>query len=242
MARKSRKLSKTEQLRKNIKATIRRREAQGWEFDPMDLITVENGNYQQLKSLQRDNYRKLYEHAQVMNPETGEVITGRQAQIRGRWKGGMWQDQMPEPEPVPEPEEPEESSYDWDDYDFDEEEDTGYDEGLEWGNLVWENIKNMYGAPGVKDVLLTQVEQLIQDLMDKLGERVILKRMGDNAPRLMRLVQLYVMYFDVDTGKTNPRMGDPMILQEIRQLLDPNVSLEDLESYSDMEEEWEDLE
>ena len=242
MARKSRKLSKTEQLRKNIKATIRRREAQGWEFDPMDLVTVENGNYQQLKALQRDNYRKLYEHAQVINYETGEVITGRQAQIRGRWKGGMWQDQMPEPEEPedggsgegPDYEEPEEPDYDWDDF--------GYDESLEWGNLVWENIKNMYGAPGVKDVLLTQVEQLIQDLIDKIGERVILKRMGDNAPRLMRLVQLYVMYFDVDTGKSNPRMGDPMILQEIRQLLDPNVSLEDLESYSDMEEDWEDLE
>ena len=242
MAGKSRKLSKTEQLRKNIKATIRRREAQGWQFDPMDLVTVENGNYQQLKSLQRDNYRKLYERAQVINYETGEVITGRQAQIRGRWKGGMWQDQIPEPEEPedvgsgegPDYEEPEEPDYDWDDF--------GYDESLEWVNLVWENIKNMYGAPGVKDVLLTQVEQLIQDLMDKLGERVILKRMGDNAPRLMRLVQLYVMYFDVDTGKTNPHIGDPMILQEIRQLLDPNVSLEDLESYSDMEEEWEDLE
>lgn len=233
MARKSRKLSKTEQLRKNIKATIRRREAQGWQFDPMDLVTVENGNYQQLKSLQRDNYRKLYEHAQVINYETGEVITGRQAQIRGRWKGGMWQDRMPEPE---------EHGYDRDDFDYDEEEDTSYDESLYWGNLVWENIKNMYGAPGVKDVLLTQVEQLIQDLMDKLGERVILKRMGENAPRLMRLVQLYVMYFDVDTGKSNPRIGDPMILQEIRQLLDPNVSIEDLEAYSDMEEEWEDLE
>ena len=31
-------------------------------------------------------------------------------------------------------------------------------------------------------------------------------------------------------------------LDQIRQLLDPNVSLEDLEAYSDMEEEWEDIE
>lgn len=235
MAKKRKGLSKTERLRKNIKATIRRREAQGWQFDPLDLATVESGNYQQLKSLQRDNYRKLYEHATVTNPENGQTITGRQAQIRGRWKGGMWQEQMPEPEPIEEPEEP---TDEWDDVG----DDSVYDEDLDWGNIVWNNIRSMYGVRGVKDELLTEVENMIQDLMNRLGERIILKRLGENASRVNRLVQLYVMYFDPLTSRHNGRQGDPMLLQELRQLLDPNVSLEDLEVYSDMEEVWEDIE
>ena len=240
MAKKRKGLSKTEQLRKNIKATIRRREAQGWQFDPLDLATVESGNYQQLKSLQRDNYRKLYEHATVTNPENGQTITGRQAQIRGRWKGGMWQDQLPEPEPVLEPEEPE-SGYDWTEDWEPEDEDTGYDESLEWGNLVWNNIKEMYGAPGVSDALLHEVENLIQNLMNQLGERIIFKRMGDNGGRIMRLVQLYVMYYDPEKKEHN-RQGDPTLLQEIAQILNPDITLEEMIIYSDEMEDWEDLE
>lgn len=238
MAKKRKGLSKTEQLRKNIKATIRRREAQGWQFDPMDLVTVENGNYQQLKSLQRDNYRKLYEHAQVMNPETGEVITGRQAQIRGRWKGGMWQDQMAEPE-LPEPEEPEESPYDRSDWEPEEEEDNYYDSDYYWGNNVLEDLKSYYGENVRKD-LLTKLDQMIEDIKARNGVLKTLRLIGQNAGRISRLIQLYIMYYDPETGLRN-EPGDPMILQEIRQIIDPDVTLYELEAYSDMEEEWEDV-
>lgn len=224
-------LSKTEKLRKNIKATIRRREAQGWQFDPMDLATVETGGYQALKSLQRNSYRKLYEHATVYNPETGQVMTGRQAQLRGRWKGDMWQD-IPRPEyEGPEEEEPED--------DFNESD-------LQWGRLVYDNITNMYYQPGVNALLLQEVINMIDSLIDQQGD-IIYKRMGDNASRVMRLVQLYCMYFDPLDGSRNPLIGNPMLLQELRQILDPDVSLSDLadyagemEDYSDMD--WEDYE
>ena len=240
MARKKKGLSKTKQLRKNIKATIRRREAQGWEFDPLDLITVENGNYQQLKSLQRDNYRKLYEHATVTNPETSQKITGRQAQIRGRWKGGMWQDQIPEPE-LPEPEEPE-SGYDWtEDWEPEEEDISGdiYDSPYFWGEKVLEDLKSYYGENVRKD-LLTKLDQMIEEIKQRNGVFFTLKIIGQNAGRISRLIQLYIMYFDPETGNKN-EPGDPMILQEIRQIIDPDVSLDELEAYSDMEEDWEDV-
>lgn len=237
MAKKKKGLSKTERLRKNIKATIRRREAQGWQFDPLDLATVESGNYQQLKSLQRDNYRKLYEHATVTNPENGQTITGRQAQIRGRWKGGMWQDQMSEPE-LPEPEEPE-SGYDWtEDWEPEDEEDQDdWDPALDYGELVFNNLKKLYEIPGVKYALVTELENLIEDCKERNGVYKTLRRAGQNAGRLNRLFQLYVMYYDPETGEQNTP-GDPMILQEIRQILDPNVTLDDLDAYSQTEDIW----
>ena len=235
MPKKRKGLSKTERLRKNIKATIRRREAQGWQFDPLDLATVESGNYQQLKSLQRNNYRKLYEHATVTNPENGQTITGRQAQIRGRWKGGMWQDQIPE---LPEPEEPE-SDYDWtEDWEPEDEEDQDdWDPALDYGELVFENLKKLYDIPGVKYALVTELENLIEDCKTRNGVFKTLRRAGQNAARLNRLFQLYVMYYDPETGEQNTP-GDPMILQEIRQILDPDVTLDDLDAYSQTEDIW----
>ena len=239
MAKKKKGLSKTKRLRKNIKATIRRREAQGWQFDPMDLATVESGNYQQLKALQRDNYRKLYEHAEVMNPETGEVITGRQAQIRGRWKGGIWQDQLPEP--IEEPEEPirdYDSTKDWEEEEDDTSEDI-YDSPYFWGEKILEDLKSYYGENVRKD-LLTKLDQMIDEIKYKNGVLKTLRIIGQNASRVSRLIQLYIMYYDPETGSKN-EPGDPMILQEIRQIIDPDVSLDELEAYSDMEEDWEDV-
>lgn len=217
MAAKKKGLSKTEKLRKNIKATIRRREAQGWEFSPIDLATVESGNYQQLKSLQKNNYRKLYENATVINPETGQVMTGRQYQLRSRWKGDMWED-IDTYAPGYEPEGP--------------EDDTGPEDGpdLNWGHIVYDNITNMYDALGVSNELLQEVINMIDRLIDEQGY-IIYKRMGDNAGRVMRLVQLYVMYFDPLTSGDNDRMGDPSLLQELRQILDPDVSLAELADY-----------
>ena len=235
MAKKKKKtkgLSKTQKLRKNIKAVVRRRQAEGWNFDPIDLATIESGNYQQLKALQRDNYRKLYEHAEVINYETGEVITGRQAQIYGRWKGGMWDPQGLELN----------DDIETDDYvDEDEQEGPEYDESaLEWGNIAYDNIINMYGQPNVSNELLDDVKDLIDDMIDRYGRDLIYYRLGLNATRFMRLVQLYVCYYDPLTLLLNERQGDPELLQEMRQLLDPYVSLEDLEDYAEGNDAWAD--
>ena len=225
-------LSKTEKLRKNIKATIRRREAQGWQFDPMDLATVETGGYQALKALQRNNYRKLYEHATVYNPETGQVMTGRQAQLRGRWKGDMWQD-IPMPPEVYD-------SEDLDDSDI-------YEEDLSWYRIVYDDLEELYGMDsGVNKELLTSAMNMIDALIEDQGD-IIYKRMYENGARITRLIQLFCMYYDPQTLEQNRQMGNPMFLQEVRQLLDPEVSLSDLNDYSgDLEDysdmDWEDYE
>ena len=233
MAAKKKGLSKTEKLRKNIKATIRRREAQGWQFDPLDLATVETGGYQALKSLQRDNYRKLYEHAKVYNPETGQVMTGRQAQLRGRWKGDMWQD-IPMPAEV------------YDSGGFEEESDVS-EEDLSWYKIVYDDLDALYGLDhGINKELLTAAMNMIDDLIEDQGD-IIYKRMYENGARITRLVQLFCMYYDPETLEQNRQIGNPMFLQEVRQLLDPYVTLDDLtdyagdmEDYSDMD--WEDYE
>ena len=214
MAAKRKGLSKTEKLRKNIKATIRRREAQGWEFSPIDLATVESGNYQQLKSLQRNNYRKLYENATVINPETGQVMTGRQYQLRVRWKGDMWED-IDTYAPDYEPEEPEEY----------------YEEPpVSFETIVYDNITSLYGLRGVKGELLQEIVNMIDSLIADQGN-IIYQRMEVNGGRIMRLVQLYCMYYDPLSGSRNYDIGNPAFLQEIRQLLDPNVSLDELADY-----------
>ena len=231
MAAKRKGLSKTEKLRKNIKATIRRREAQGWEFSPIDLATVESGNYQQLKSLQRNNYRKLYENATVINPETGQVMTGRQYQLRGRWKGDMWED-IDTYAPDYEPEE-----HMWEDIDtyapdYEPEEPEEYYEepSVSFETIVYDNITSLYGLRGVKGELLQEIVNMIDSLIADQGN-IIYQRMEVNGGRIMRLVQLYCMYYDPLSGSRNYDIGNPAFLQEIRQLLDPNVSLDELADY-----------
>ena len=58
-------VTKTEQLRRNVMATIRRAEKKGYTFSEDVKRKAASGNYQSLKSLQGNRYKNLYEQSKV---------------------------------------------------------------------------------------------------------------------------------------------------------------------------------
>lgn len=72
--------SKTQKLRRNVQATIRRAEKKGIRFSDSFKASISKAKYQTLASLQRNKYEKLYAQGTALSP-TGEVISGTQARV-----------------------------------------------------------------------------------------------------------------------------------------------------------------
>lgn len=73
-------LTKTQKLRRNVQATIRRAEKKGIRFSDSFKASISTAKYQTLASLQKNKYAKLYEQGTALSP-TGEVISGTQARV-----------------------------------------------------------------------------------------------------------------------------------------------------------------
>ena len=76
-------LTKTQKLRRNVQATIRRAEKKGIRFSDSFKASISKAKYQTLASLQRNKYEKLYAQGTALSP-TGEVITGTQVRVIAR--------------------------------------------------------------------------------------------------------------------------------------------------------------
>lgn len=79
-AKRKKALTKTQKLRRNVQATIRRAEKKGIRFSDSFKALISTAKYQTLHSLQRNKYAKLYAQGTALSP-TGEVISGTQARV-----------------------------------------------------------------------------------------------------------------------------------------------------------------
>lgn len=76
-------LTKTQKLRRNVQANIRRAEKRGIRFSASFKASISKAKYQTLASLQRNKYAKLYAQGTALSP-TGEIISGTQARVIAR--------------------------------------------------------------------------------------------------------------------------------------------------------------
>ncbi len=77
-----RKISATEQLRRNIKRTVKSMESRGYRIPQEVKNKIETGKYQTLKSLQNKQYAKLYREATA--EIDGDIVSGTEFRIYER--------------------------------------------------------------------------------------------------------------------------------------------------------------